>query len=180
MGFEFCAALPPLGCAPRAMKFSCAMLFGDTIAKRADASFETERVGAAVCLELASAPHKRFNPVKRPSGQHSPGRRWSAMRPCEPACSHTNGYHRTCGQALCHTLTGGSVPPVRNPSRACRTTAGPSVFAWRFPPRARPRHHCPERGLSRTVLEPALGGAQEVLGGTRSTSSRTSKPTSRR
>jgi hypothetical protein len=32
------------------------MLFGDTIAKRADASFESERVGAAVCLiELAGA-----------------------------------------------------------------------------------------------------------------------------
>ena len=43
------------------MKFSCAMLFGDTIAKRADASFESERVGAAVCvIELAGVPDERL------------------------------------------------------------------------------------------------------------------------
>jgi hypothetical protein len=51
----------PLGCTPRAGEFSCAILFGNTIAKRADASFESERVGAAVCfIELAGAPDERL------------------------------------------------------------------------------------------------------------------------
>ena len=81
------------------MKFSCAMLFGDTIAKRADASFESERVGAAVCLELAGTPDKRLE-----SGE-------AAERPAfARAAVVGNDAVRTC---LLRTLTATTGPAVK-------------------------------------------------------------------